>query len=181
MTLPEFTTQFERILRQFRPAADADTSALMSEWFDAFRHLHVDAFEVATTRLIREATDTYWPAIGTMREIVQSRMDRYERHSGKCDTCHGSTWVDGWPVWSNGRVYRTTSRCPSCGVPVPQIPEQKHLRNLSAAEVKAWEAGQMAEAPLPDWGRAKKDTGANPELRELCAALAVKLFGREIA
>lgn len=181
MTLPEFTTQFERILRQFRPAADADTSALMSEWFDAFRHLHLDAFEVATTRLIREATDTYWPAIGTMREIVQSRMDRYERTSGTCETCHGSTWIEGWPVWSNGRVYRTTSRCPSCGVPVPQMLEQKHARRLTKIEVLSWEAGQLTEAPLPAWATAKKDAAVDPELRTFCARLAVKLFGREVA
>jgi hypothetical protein len=180
MTLPEFTTQFERILRQFRPAADADTSALMSEWFDAFRHLHVDAFEVATTRLIREATDTYWPAIGTMREIVQSRMDRYERTSGKCGTCHGSTCVEAWPVWCHGMVYRTTTRCTACGVPVPQMPEQKHTRPLKPAEVKQWESGGYRDV-MPEGLKAKKDAVVNPEMRQWCAGLALKLFGREVA
>jgi transcription elongation factor Elf1 len=177
MTLHEFDQPFDRLLKHFRLPPGVDKADVMSEWFDAFKHLHVDAFDAGVTLLIRRATETWWPAMGAAREVIQSRLDRYDR-TGHCPTCHGGTWVQGWPVWSSGRVYATMTRCADCGVPAPSVPESKHTRPLTRAEEARWRAGQLPAPELPPWALAKQESpGGDPAIAALAAALRAKLFG----
>lgn len=178
MTLHEFDQPFDRLLKHFRLPSGVDKADVMSEWFDAFKHLHVDAFDAGVTLLIRNATETWWPAMGAAREVIQSRLAGYEK-TGHCPTCHGATWVEGWPVWSGGRVYATMARCPDCGVPAPPMPEAKHTRPLTRAEESRWRAGQLPPPALPEALRARRESpGGDPAIAALAAALKVRLFGR---
>lgn len=184
MTTIEWGVQWRR-LDQFRVGGEADRAQVSAEWFAQLRHHHIDAVEHGITRLIGSATDTFLPGLGLLKGFIQERIDRYERTSGKCATCHGATWIEAWPVVFDGHLYEMHSRCPDCGVPAPEMKKPHGSRPATKLEYDEWKAGRYSRDTMPEFAKAKpwKSEQARIEhkakMREAFERLRIKLFGSE--
>jgi hypothetical protein len=179
----EFDEQFARLKNHFYPKADANMDQVSLEWFKALGHYHVDALERGITDLIRTSTERFWPQIATLHSLIRARIGAYEKQPGKCATCHGSTWVEAWPVIWCGNLYEQLQRCPDCGVPAPEV--KKTLpgsRPATKQEYDDWREGTFARDTMPDWAKAKPMKPGQREAflverQEFYARLHRKLFG----
>lgn len=186
MNPADFDTQFNRLTAHFHLPMDASRETLALDWLKAVEHYHVDALERAVTELIRTEQDRYWPALGKLLTLIQARFDRYSRSHGRCGTCHGSTWVEAWPVVWDGRMYEMFSRCPDCGIPAPEM-KKPHpgARPATKNEYEDWKAGHFARDTMPEFAKAKpwKSEAALIEhkaaMREMFDRLRMKLFGSQ--
>lgn len=182
MNAADFDAQFSRLTAHFHLPADASRETLAMDWFRALEHHHIDALDAAITELTRTATDRYWPALGKITELIRARQGRYDRAHGKCDTCHGATWIPAQAWKSNGMIYDGLQRCPDCGIPAPQDINRRGARELTATEAQAHYSGQR-EDYMPDFAKAKpwKSEAARLEhkraMREAFERLRIKLFG----
>lgn len=148
MTTDEFDVHFARIESHFKMPAEMNREAEYEEWARAVMHYHIDVLDAAVTKLIRDATDTFWPALGAVLEMIRAKLSAHDRLDRRCGTCHGSTWIHSWPWWSNGMVYAGYQRCPDCGTPPPPYREPEFRKALSAAEYQAWQDGSLKQAPI---------------------------------
>jgi hypothetical protein len=180
MTATEWDAQWTR-LSQFRVGGDADRGEVSAEWFSQLRHYHVDAVDAGVTRLIGTAKDTFLPGLGLLKELIQQRMDRYDRTPGKCGRCHGSGWVDA-PAWkSNGIIYEGMQRCPACGIPAPQTPERPMAQPVSPVELAEYHAGRYGRELMPLGLEAKpRPGGEQTEMRAAMERLRIRLFGAQV-
>ena len=177
----DFDAQFSRLTAHFHLPADGSRETIAGDWFKALEHYHVDALEHAVTDIIRGAQDRFWPPLGKVREIIKGRISGIEKFGGTCHTCDGSTWVDAWPMRNeSGLVYTFMSRCPDCGVPVPQGGTSlQGLTRLTAIEKRVHDAGEWPITPMA--GLRPRPSPDKTELRAWCAAMAVRLFGGRAA
>jgi len=181
MTSTEWNVQWKR-LDQFSLPPDAKRSTVGLEWFSQLRHYHVDAVERGISELIGAARDGFMPGLGTLKELIQSRIDKYERAHGNCRTCHGATMIESWPLMWEGRLYEMYTRCPDCGVPAPEM-KKPHPSAATKTEYEEWKALRYARDTMPDWAKAKpwKSEAARlkhkAEMREGFERLRIKLFG----
>jgi hypothetical protein len=184
MTPAEFDVQFNRLTAHFHLPADASRETLVLDWLKAVEHFHVEALERAVTELIRTEQDRFWPALGKLLALIHSRMGRYDRTHGRCQTCHGATWLEAWPVVWDGRLYEMFARCPDCGVPAPEM-KKPHpgARAATKEEYANWRSGEFARDTMPEWAKAKpwKSEAARMEhtaaMRDTFERLRIKLFG----
>lgn len=179
MNAADFDVQFNRITGHFHLPVDASKETIAVDWFKALQHYHLDALEHGVTVLIRTSQDRFWPALGKLLTLVQSRIDRYDRQPGKCGTCGGSTWIESWPMKTHdGRVYEYLQRCPDCGVPAPEVKPKAFLTLLSKHEYERFKSGQWAHPPLPEGLQAKpRPEGEVTEIKAGMERLRIKLFG----
>jgi hypothetical protein len=182
MTSAEWKTQWKR-LRQFRINPDATADEVSLEWFQQLQHYHVDAVERGITELIGQQKDTFLPGVGALRELITNRINKYDQHRGGCQTCHGATWIDAWPVMWEGRLYEMFARCPDCGIPAPEM-KRPHpsARPATKTEYEEWKAGRYARNIMPPGLEAKpmkpgKREQFMAERREFFDQLRIKLFG----
>ena len=159
MTATEWTGQWRR-LAHFQIRADADRPALEIEWFAQLKHHHVDAVDVGITQLIGQAKDNFLPGLGLLKDLIQTRLGRYDTTPGRCATCHGALWIDAPPWKAYGRIYTGFCRCPDCGVPAPAYTPNGRREALTASEHQAYLAGTFTEPPLPS-------TAPNPAALEV--------------
>lgn len=185
MTQAEWKVQWHR-LDQFSLRQDADRAKVSAEWFTQLQHHHVDAVDHGITRLIGSATDTFLPGLGLLKGFIRERIDKHERTHGKCQTCHGATWVEAWPVVYEGRLYEMHARCPDCGIPAPEMKKPHHnARPATKLEYEEWKAGRYSRDTMPEWAKAKpwKSEQARLEhkaqMREAFERLRIKLFGKD--
>ena len=182
MNAAQFDEQFNRLKSHFHLGGDLDKGALGVEWFQAVEHYHIDALDHAVTMLIRGATDRFWPALGKLLEIIRGRIAGMDKTHDHCATCHGSTWVEAWPMRSReGHVYEFMSRCPDCGVPAPQGGTSTFgLTALSKSEYHLYKSGDWVHPPMPDGLGAKPRPKGDPALmQDAMNRLRLKLFGAE--
>lgn len=177
MTFQEWQPQWKR-LDQFRISADADRGEVEAEWFSQLRHHHIDAVSEGVTKLIGSAKDNFLPGLGLLKDFIQQKFDRYERTSGKCQDCGGSSWIEAPPFKSNGLIYANVmQRCPSCGIPAPKVDERGRREPLTAVELNEYQAGRYGREQMPPGMGAKHpERGGNPEIKAAMEALRVKLF-----
>lgn len=179
MTIDEWETQWKR-LDQFRVGGDADRTEVSAEWFVQLRHWHIEAVEYGITKLIGTAKDTFLPGLGLLKDYIQERIDRYQRTDGKCQTCHGSTWIDAPPFMENGMIYTGVLRCPDCGIPAPAYTPPPNRRPLTTREHAEYQLGDHNRNYMPPGMGAKHPhAGGNPELKAMATTLRIKLFGRD--
>lgn len=178
MTAAEWETQWRR-LDQFRVGGDADRADVSAEWFAQLRHWHVEAVEYGITKLIGSAKDTFLPGLGLLKDFIQERIDRYERTDGKCQTCHGSTWIESAPFKSNGMVYGGVCvRCPDCGIPAPQYSAPNNRHPLTSRELAEYRMNDHPRAYMPVGLEAKPAReGEVSEMKQAMERLRIKLFG----
>jgi hypothetical protein len=118
------------------------------EWFEALKHYHRDAVDAGITTLIQQATDTYWPALGALREVIRGRLASAPQLRATCTTCEGNHWVPALPIKANqGIVYETVKRCPDCGIPPPVYEPYAQQTALTATEYQQWRCRHDAPAP----------------------------------
>lgn len=174
----EFDGEFDRLKTHFRLPSDVDAGKLGIEWFDALKHLHVDAVHRGVSDVIQRATDTFFPPIGLVLEAIRIRMAGMDRTKDKCATCHGSGWIEVWPAMRWSLVYRRNARCPDCGIPAPDIKKHQSERPLSKEELEAYEERRENRDIMPEWAKARhpSDPNMKNELREFMAALRDRLF-----
>lgn len=179
MNAGDFDTQFDRIAEHFHLPVDAKRDVISMDWYQAVKHYHLDALEHGVTVLIRTSQDRFWPALGKLLTLVQSRIDRYDRQPGKCATCAGSTWIESWPMKTHdGRVYEYLQRCPDCGVPAPEMKPKAFLIPLTKDEYERFKSGQWEHPPLPPGMEAKpRPEGEQTELKAAMERLRITLFG----
>ena len=181
MTAFEWDEQFSRLENHFHVPVGADKDKLSIEWFNAMQHWHVDAVDRGVTDVIRNARDRFWPPLGLVIEAIRVRLAGVEKINNKCETCHGSTWIEAWPVIIGGRVYEMNQRCPDCGVPAPPMPKpHPSARPLTKAEYEAWQTDRAYRDTMPDFAKAKKpalSADDRSELRDWINQLRQKLFG----
>lgn len=184
MVAAEWTKQWKR-LDQFTLPSDANRAKVGLEWFTQLKHFHIDAIDRGITEVIGQSKDNFMPGLGVLKELIQSRIDKYERVRGKCNTCHGSTWIEAWPVMWDGKLYEMFSRCPDCGVPAPEMKKpHPNARPATKIEYEEWKAGRYARDTMPEFAKAKPwKPGAREahvaEMREMFDRLRVKLFGND--
>lgn len=178
MTPHEWKAEWRR-LDHFRAGGDGDRGALEAEWFAQLRHYHVDAVHDGITKLIGHAKDTFLPGLGLLKDFIQQRFDKYERTSGKCQTCHGSSWVDAPLFRSNGLIYANAlQRCPDCGIPAPTGDVNQRRERVSELHTHEYLAGRFGREQMPEGLQAKHpDRPGNPEMKAAMARLHVTLFG----
>lgn len=146
MTPSEWNAQWSRLKAHFRLGSDINPAEINAEWFAQLKHLHVDAVDAGMTVLIGASQDTFFPALGALKDAIRTRMDRYDKTKGQCETCHGSTWVTDRPFWVGPFLYENVvRRCPDCGVPAPSIKEHRfpERRELTATEYAHYLAGEL--------------------------------------
>jgi len=149
MSPQEWKVQWRRMDNQFKASSGADVDALSQEWFAQLKHYHVDAVEAGITTLIGQATDTFWPALGKLKQAIQTRISGLQRTKATCETCKGSSWVEATPWKNSGRVYTGFVRCPDCAVPPPIYQPNSHREELTASEFQAWRDGTFPEPAMP--------------------------------
>lgn len=133
MTINEFHREFGRLENHFR--MEGDKKEITREWFKALSHFHVDALSHAVDKVIQEAQDTFWPALGKITSAIRARIMRYEHTRNTCATCHGNTWIQAQPEKVFGMIYARHQRCPDCGVPPPDYnPNRYGCEPLTALE-----------------------------------------------
>lgn len=186
MNAAEFDTQFNRLTTHFHLPVDSSRETIGMDWFKAVEHYHVDAFDRAVTELIRKEQDRFWPALGKVLGLIQSRMGKYDRTHGKCATCHGATWVEAWPVIWCGNLYEMYSRCPDCGVPAPEMKKpHPSARPATKNEYEDWKAGHFARNSMPPgleakpWKSEEARLAHKAAMREMFEKLRIRLFGSE--
>ena len=176
MTTVEFKPQFARLANHFRMGADMDRDQVYKDWFRGLAHYHVDAVSTGIDQLTRESTETYWPALGKLLEIIRNRLAGMQKVRNNCGTCHGSTWIDAAPYKVGGIIYEGVVRCPDCGVPAPQMPDRK-IESLSSVQYHEWKAGRYGRDLMPDGMKAKPKPAGDPyELREAMERIRQRLF-----
>lgn len=180
MTAAEWSQQWKR-LDQFRVSAEADRKEVEAEWFAQLRHHHVEAVEHGITQLIGAAKDTFLPGLGLLKDFIQQRFDKYQRTDGKCQTCHGSTWIESAPFKSNGMIYRADIRCPDCGVPQPNYSTPSNRQALTHREFAEFRLNDHDRQYMPIEQRAKHPNTVNPEMKAAAERLRVTLFGKDAA
>lgn len=150
MNAAEFSPQFDRLARHFRLPDQTERGDMLVELFQQLSHYHIDAIEAGVTKTIGDARDSFWPAIGLLRDNIQARIDKYDKTTGVCQTCGGNRWVDGWPFWSaTGIVILPVRRCPDCGVPEPAA-KSHNGRPLTAIEERQWRDGTLQQVQIPN-------------------------------
>jgi hypothetical protein len=182
MTPQEWNTQWRR-LDQFRVGGDADRGQVEREWFAQLKHFHVDAVDHGITQLIGSAKDTFLPGLGLLKDFIQSRFDRYDRTHGKCETCHGSGWVDAPIFRSHGLIYaNAVTRCTACGIPAPKIEERGRREPVNDLQTREYLAGRFGHEQMPTGCEAKpwREGAREAHTAEMMAEfqkLRLKLFG----
>lgn len=182
MTPAEFDDQFNRLTAHFHLPADASRETLALDWLRAVEHHHIDALDAAVTELIRTERDRFWPALGKVIGLIQARKSRYDQTPGRCQTCHGSTWIEAWPVVYDGRLYEMFARCPDCGVPAPPMKTpHPYARPATKEAYEAWKDGEAMRDTMPEGAKAKPwKPGAREkhkaEMRAMFDQLRRKLF-----
>lgn len=139
MTINEFNREFGRLETHFR--MDGERKDIIRDWFKALSHYHVDAFSSAIDKVIQEATDTFWPALGKITNAIRARISKYETTRRECHTCGGNTWIAVQPWKSNGILYEGFQRCPDCGVPPPPYTPPQFREELTATEYAQYLSG----------------------------------------
>lgn len=159
MTKPEFVQQWKRLTRHFSvPLEFGDNSdGLRDEIFGALQHWHIDAVERGISKIIREATDRFFPAIGAIVAAVSSGVGKYERTAGRCGTCGGNGWIypqtrDAVQKFrtSAGTIVDAVVRCPDCGIPAPNYKPLGNLTPLTYAEMEQLQVGTLQVAQIPN-------------------------------
>jgi hypothetical protein len=182
MTREEWKSQWKR-LDQFRVGGEADRAQVGAEWFAQLAHYHVDAVDHGITQLIGSAKDTFLPGLGLLKDFIQQRIGRYDKFNGKCESCHGSGWVDAPIFRSNGLIYsNAVQRCTSCGIPAPKVEDRgrrEPVNDLQTAEYLAMRFGRD-QMPVGCEAKPSKPGQAAP-LAEAMERLRIKLFGRDHA
>ena len=148
MTINEFNREFSRLERHFR-INDDDRPAILKDWFKAVSHYHVEALSHGVDQVIREATDTFWPALGKLTNAIRQRMSKFEQTRRDCPTCHGNTWIETMPWLSNGRLYEGFQRCPDCGVPPPTYTPPANRVELTATMYAQYLQGTYEHLEIP--------------------------------
>ena len=148
MNVQEFDAAFARLEHHFRIDPD-DRATIFKDWFAQLAHYHIDAVSNAVDEVIRDATDTFWPALGKITNAIKSKLTRYEHVRRECLTCHGNLWIEGMPWKSNGMVYTGYQRCPDCGVPPPNYTPPPYREPLTATEYAQWLAGTLPQPEMP--------------------------------
>ena len=148
MNLPEFMREFSRLEHHFR-LNDDDRNDIKKDWFKALSHHHVDVFSNAVDTVMREATDTFWPALGKITAVIRARMSKYEQTRRECPTCNGTTWITALPWISNGHLYEGMQRCPDCGVPPPAYTPPSNRQELTATEYAHYLQGDFPHPEIP--------------------------------
>lgn len=149
MTATEWKRQWTRLLSHFRLNPNADPAPIEREWFAHLKHHHVDAVEAGLSHLVGSATETHWPALGTLKQAIQAHLSKYEHTRAHCETCHGSGWVEAAPWRANGgHVYQGNERCPDCGIPAPEYKPLSTRTPLNAIELVAFDAGTLEQPRL---------------------------------
>lgn len=182
MTSTEWHGHWKR-LAQFRVSADANRDELELEWFAQLKHYHVDAVDHGITQLIGSAKDTFMPGLGLLKDFIQQKFDRYDRSHGKCETCHGSSWIELPPFRSNGIIYaNTVTRCPDCGIPAPKVETHGRRERLTDLQHHEYTAGRFGREQMPvgceskPWKPGAKEAH-KAEMMTAFKALRLKLFG----
>ena len=177
----EWDGQFDRLMTQFRLPADVDADKVRMEMFGALQHWHLDAVERGITDVIRDAKETFFPPIGIVTEAIRTRMTGLDRTKDRCATCHGSGWIEAWPVMSWGLIYEMNQRCPDCGIPAPEMKKPHNARPLTRAEYDDWQEKRAHRDTMPEWAKPRKenDPNARNEIREFMSALRDRLFGHQ--
>lgn len=148
MTLNEFHREFGRLEKHFR-LDDDNRKTVISDWFKALSHYHVDAFSTAIDDVLMDAIDTFWPALGKITSAIKSRAARYEMLKRECPTCGGTTWIEAQPWKSNGFIYEGFQRCPDCGTPPPNYTMPPYREPLTATEFAQWLGGTFRGPEIP--------------------------------
>lgn len=117
-----------------------DTAAAFEEWFAAFQCVDVDDMAAAIGRMVQRRTSSFWPTPGELREHVQAVTAGRVESQTKCQSCHGSGWIDAPPYRANGGLaYEGVRRCPDCGKPAPNLQHLDGLHTpMTPAEVREW-------------------------------------------
>lgn len=183
MNSAEFDTQFNRLKSHFHAPSAVDEVGI--EWFQSLEHYHIDALDRGVTHLIRTSTDRFWPALGTLREAIQTRMAGLAFVHSKCLTCHGNGWIDTAPFFSNGLLYdNVVVRCPDCGKPAPEYQAPSSRRALTAVELAQWRSGELAQPNMMPEGLRAWPESAEERMKRVETTrmaldrLRVKLFGK---
>lgn len=165
MTPAEFSRQWKRLKAAFRLAADLDPKEAEREWFRALEHYHIDAVDIGVTKIIREAEDTFWPALGVLVQAIRDRIASIGKVKAPCATCYGSTWIDALPFWANGGLLyeNVLQRCPDCGVPKPLVDESGRTP-LTAVEYAQWRRGELPHRRSAGQAVPSREDVAEPEL-----------------
>jgi hypothetical protein len=180
MTSSEWKAQWAR-LNHLHVSAETDRGKLSGEWFAQLAHHHVEAVEHGITQLIGGTKDNFLPGLGLLKDHIQTRFDKYQRTDGKCQTCHGSTWIDSAPFKSNGMIYRADMRCPDCGVPQPNYNAPSNRQPLTHREFAEFRLNDHDRQYMPIEQRAKHPNTVNPEMKAQAEKLRVTLFGKDAA
>ncbi|MEY4387198.1 MAG: hypothetical protein RLY20_2481 [Verrucomicrobiota bacterium] len=182
MNAADFDAQFDRLTGHFHLPAESKRETVALDWFKAVEHYEIAALDRAVTELIRASQDRFWPALGKVLGLLQSKVDRYDR-GGKCATCHGSSWIESAPFKSNGMIYEGVClRCPDCGVPPPAYNTPNNRSSLTAAEYREWSQREQQPNYMPDGLQAKPTReGEVSEMKAAMDRLRIKLFGRDHA
>lgn len=177
MNSADFDTQFNRLVESFHLPTDAKRETLAMDWYQAVQGYDLDVLERSITTLIRSAQDRFWPPLGTLLNLCRGRAAGAP--SGKCQTCHGSTWIESAPFLSNGMIYENTViRCPDCGVPAPQYAAPSHRGNLTASEYREWSQRDKQPQNMPDGLQAHPFPPEDfSDMRAAMDRLHLKLFG----
>jgi len=134
----------------FRPVDAEQRGAVFADWFSALSHFAIEAVEHGVSDVIASKRDTFWPAVGEVRGRIEDRLRGVPKVSSRCQTCHGSSWVDAGPHKANGGlIYEPVMRCPDCGIPAPKpIPGASRLEPLNGVEYRAWADAKAEGKPL---------------------------------
>jgi hypothetical protein len=182
MNAADFDTQFDRLTGHFHLPTDATRETVAQDWYEAIQGYDREIVEQSITTLIRSAQDRYWPPMGKLLELCRGKASSSVQ-SGKCATCHGSTWIDVAPFRSNGMIYEgAVIRCPDCRVPVPKYHAPSHRHGLTAVEYREWSQGTDNRDYMPEGCKAKPwAPGAREafkaEMLKAFTRLKIKLFG----
>lgn len=180
MNSADFDTQFSRLTAHFHLPADASRESLGMDWYQAVQGYDVAVLERAVTTLTRTSQDRFWPPLGRVLDLCRGRASGAP--SGKCQTCHGSTWIESAPFKSNGMIYdNCVIRCPDCRVPQPQYAPPAFRDGLTALEYREWSQGPNADT-MPDGCKGKPwDVEAlkahKAAMWKMFDVLRLKLFG----
>ena len=186
MNSADFDTQFDRLVGAFHLPTDSTREKVAMDWFQALQGYELAVVERSVTTMIRAAQDRYWPPLGTLLNHCRGRAAGSP--TGKCATCHGSTWIESAPFKSNGMIYAgAVIRCPDCSVPAPQYSAPSRRDSLTAIEYREWSEGSSPRDYMPEECKAKpwkSDADRLSHKAEMLAAfekLRIRLFGKDAA
>ncbi len=178
MNPADFDDQFNRLTGHFHLPTDSSRETVAGDWYQAVKGYDVAVFERAVTTMTRSSQDRFWPPLGRVLDLCRGRAAG-NAPSGKCATCHGSTWIESAPFKSNGMIYANTLlRCPDCGVPAPHYSVPSHRDGLTAIEYQEWSQRQKQLDYMPDGMKAHPFAPEDQsELRTAMDRLHLKIFG----